>query len=114
MATLAPILTREDAKVSFENPAATTYNRWRGFQPWPGSYTYFAGKKLILHKLGVASSPSFNAQSGEILVEQGRCFVACGDQSWIEIFEVQLEGRKRMPVQDFLRGAGLKSGDHLG
>jgi len=114
LATLAPILTREDAKVDFDNSANTIYNRWRGFQPWPGAYTYFAGKKLTLHKLGLASSPPVQSKPGDVLVEHGRCFAACGNQSWIEIFEVQLEGRKRMPVQDFLRGAGLKSGDHLG
>ena len=114
LATLAPILTREDAKVDFENPAATVYNRWRGFQPWPGAYTFMAGKKLILHTLDMALLLPVQAQPGEVFVEHGRCFAACGNQSWIEIFEVQLEGRKRMPVQDFLRGAGLKSGDRLG
>ncbi len=43
-ASLAPILEREDALVDFARPAAGIYNRWRGFQPWPGAYTFFRGK----------------------------------------------------------------------
>ena len=50
-ASLAPILEREDALVDFTRLAAEIYNRWRGFQPWPGAYAFFRGKKLTLHRL---------------------------------------------------------------
>ncbi len=50
-ASLAPILEREDALVDFARSAGEIYNRWRGFQPWPGAYTFFRGKKLTLHRL---------------------------------------------------------------
>ena len=43
-ASLAPILQREDALVDFTRSAAEIYNRWRGFQPWPGAYTIFRGR----------------------------------------------------------------------
>jgi methionyl-tRNA formyltransferase len=112
--TIAPILTREDAKVDFAQPARSIYNRWRGFQPWPGAYTFVAGRKLTLHKLRPVSFQEKQNGPGELLIEDDRCFVACGEQSWLEIIEVQLEGRKRMPVQEFLRGAGFITGVVLG
>ncbi len=113
-ATLAPILKREDAQVEFATTAGTIYDRWRGFQPWPGAYTFLHGRKLVLHSMAPSSQMAGGKQPGEAFVEQGRCFVACGEGTVLELLEVQGEGRKRMPVQDFLRGAGLKAGDRLG
>ena len=48
-ATLAPILKREDGLIDFSRTAVDTWNRLRGFQPWPGAYTHFRGKMLQLH-----------------------------------------------------------------
>ncbi|HZD94635.1 MAG TPA: methionyl-tRNA formyltransferase, partial [Candidatus Sulfotelmatobacter sp.] len=48
LATLAPILTREDGLIDFNRTAQEIYNRMRGFQPWPGAYTQFRGKSLKL------------------------------------------------------------------
>jgi methionyl-tRNA formyltransferase len=47
-------------------------------------------------------------------VEEGRLFACCGEGSWIQLLDVQLEGKKRMPSEDFLRGFPLKPGDRLG
>jgi methionyl-tRNA formyltransferase len=102
-ASLAPILEREDALVDFARPASEIYNRWRGFQPWPGAYTFFRGRKLTLHRLIPAGSMA--APPGELAVEGNRLFVAAGSATRLELLEVQLEGKKRMPVADFLRGA---------
>jgi methionyl-tRNA formyltransferase len=111
-ASLAPILEREDALVDFTRSAGEIYNRWRGFQPWPGAYTYFRGKKLTLHRLlpnGDADMPS-----GEMLVEGSRLFVAAGSGKRLELLEVQVEGKKRMPVADFLRGTAPRPHESLG
>ena len=50
-ATLAPILTREDGAIDFARTARQIYDRWRGFQPWPGAHTRLRGKKLIVHRM---------------------------------------------------------------
>jgi len=104
-ATLAPILEREDARVDFARPAGEIYNRWRGFQPWPGAYTFFRGRKLTLHRLRPAGATQL--PPGEFHVEGDRLFAAAGSSTQLELLEVQLEGKKRMPVADFLRGASL-------
>jgi methionyl-tRNA formyltransferase len=118
-ATLAPILTRDDGRMDFAaHTAAELENRWRGFQPWPGAFTALDGKKLIVHRLAVADETAFaapvSAQPGEILVEGHRFLVACAGQTWLELAEIQLEGKKRMAAADFLRGMQLAAGKRLG
>ncbi len=111
-ATLAPILEREDALVDFTRPASEIYNRWRGFQPWPGAYTFFQGKKLILHRLLPAEAT--HLAPGELLADHGRLFAGAGGGTQLELLEVQLEGKKRLPVAEFLRGASPHRHEHLG
>ena len=110
-ATLAPILTREDARVDFaSHTAQEVKNRWRGFQPWPGLFTTLNGKKLIMHRLAVAEelrgAHAFGGP-GRLLIKDDRMFAACAQGSWLELLEVQLEGKKRMPAGEFLRGMQL-------
>jgi methionyl-tRNA formyltransferase len=113
-ATLAPILTREDGRIDFNRSAMETYNRWRGFQPWPGAWTPLNGKKLSVHQLRPTEVRGAQAAPGELHVEQGRLWLACSESTWLELLEVQAEGKKRTPAADFLRGHPLKSGDRLG
>ncbi len=49
-ATLAPILTKEDGLIDFSRTSTETWNRLRGFQPWPGAFTHFRGKLLHIHQ----------------------------------------------------------------
>ncbi len=118
-ATLAPLLTREDGRTDFAARTATELkNRWRGFQPWPGAFTTLGRKKLIVHRLGVAEPSSFAApalfDAGQIHVADHRLFVACRGNSWLELLEVQLEGKKRLTAAEFLRGNALAGGARLG
>jgi methionyl-tRNA formyltransferase len=47
-------------------------------------------------------------------VENHRLFVACAGNTWLELFEVQLEGKKRLAAAEFLRGNALADGMRLG
>ena len=118
LATLAPVLDREDGRMDFALRTATELkNRWRGFQPWPGAFTALGDKKLIVHKLQVAGPPvenAANAAPGEIRTENHRLLVACAHGTWLELLEVQLEGKKRLAAAEFLRGAQLAHGARLG
>lgn len=111
-ASYAPILKREDARVNFLMSPAQIYDRWRGFQPWPGAYAFLGEKKLSLVSLrpGVVAA---KGMPGELLLQDGRCLVGCANGGWIELLEVQMEGKKRLPVAEFLRGNVLHSGDRL-
>lgn len=115
LATFAPLLAREDGRMDFGARAAhELYNRWRGFQPWPGAFTQLDGKKLLVHRMKPAGEPAATGgnltQPGRLCVEGERLFVACAENTWLELVEVQLEGKKRMPAAEFVRGAGFAAG----
>lgn len=113
-AKLAPLLTREDGLMDFAAHTATElWNRWRGFQPWPGAYTILEGKKLIVHRMRVAEKGR-HAAPGTIDISHDGLLVACAQGTDIEITELQVEGKKRMAASDFLRGAQLSPGIRLG
>jgi methionyl-tRNA formyltransferase len=118
-ATFAPLLGREDGRMDFAaRTAHELKNRWRGFQPWPGAFTTLEGKKLAVHRLEMADASSFSASAGaepgRIHVEGDRIFVACAGETWLELLEVQLEGKQRLAAAEFLRGHRLAIGARLG
>ncbi len=114
-ATFAPLLNREDGRIDFAARAAREiYNRWRGFQPWPGAFTALDGKKLIVHRMAPAEGRDFGAEPGAVRVEGERLYAACAEETWIELVEVQFEGKKRLGAAEFLRGMQLGAGARLG
>ncbi|HEX4321024.1 MAG TPA: methionyl-tRNA formyltransferase [Acidobacteriaceae bacterium] len=113
-ATLAPILDREDGRMDFvARTAIELWNRWRGFQPWPGAFTTLGGKKLIVHQLQPVGQPE-SAEPGQLSVENQRLFVACAHGTALELLEVQPEGKNRMTAAEFLRGNLIAPGTRLG
>jgi methionyl-tRNA formyltransferase len=117
-ATLAPLLDREDGLMEFAARSADELkNRWRGFQPWPGAYAMLEGKKLIVHLMDVRDTSSFaapaDAVAGQIVVENQHLFAACAGNTWLELIEVQLEGKKRLAAAEFLRGMPFAGGAHF-
>ncbi len=108
-ATLAPILTRDDGRMDFSRTATDLHNRWRGFQPWPGAWTMLRGKKLIVHRMIVAEPAG---DGGVFEVEHHRLSIGCNGSS-LELLEVQMEGKRRMTAEEFLRGFQVKSGERV-
>jgi methionyl-tRNA formyltransferase len=111
LATLAPILKKEDGLIDFSRPATEILNRMRGFQPWPGAYSKFRGKNLQVWR---AKARDWPAPSSQLKVEGDRLLVGCGQGTTIELLEVQLEGKKRTPAPDFIRGYRPQPGEKLG
>ena len=117
-ATFAPLLDREDGRMDFAARSAhELLNRWRGFQPWPGAFTTLDSKKLIVHRMQIAAAniaPEGIVEPRTIRIIDKRFLVACALETWLELVEVQLEGKKRMPAAEFLRGNPLPSATRLG
>jgi methionyl-tRNA formyltransferase len=109
-ATMAPLLIRDDGRVDTTRTTKSIYDRWRGFQPWPGAWTTVRGKKLTLHRLAIASSDSA-LEAGVFRVAGDRLFFSAGDGGVLEVLELQMEGKRRMPAADLLRGHGIVDGD---
>jgi len=112
-ATLAPILTREDGLVDFSRTATDTWNRLRGFQPWPGAFTTFRGKTLHLHAAAPAPEVAL-VKAGHFVVENNRLLLGFAHGSTLEVQELQLEAKKRMSARDFINGYRPRSDELLG
>jgi methionyl-tRNA formyltransferase len=112
-ASLAPILKKEDGLANFGFPAQRIYNRLRGFQPWPGCYSTFRGKKLAI--ISAKPAPPTGARlTGAMTIEGDRLLASCGENTALELLEVQPEGKRKMSTGDFIRGYRPASGERLG
>jgi methionyl-tRNA formyltransferase len=111
-ASLAPILKKEDGAIAWTEPAAAIHNRVRGLLPWPGAYTRFRGQQLHIWRARVAGERT-SLVPGHVVGGPG-FHVAAGDGGILELIEVQLEGRKRMPAEAFANGQRLNQNDILG
>jgi methionyl-tRNA formyltransferase len=107
LATLAPILRKEDGAVDWSRPAAQLHDLVRGFSPWPSAYTFVAGLRLKLHRTQVVEG---QGEPGTIL-SAGRdgIVVACAGGA-LRLLEVQAEGARRMTAAEFLVGHKLEPG----
>src|ERR1700733_3191298 len=112
-ATLAPILNKEDGEIDWNWPAAKIFNRSRGFQPWPGAYSYFRGQMFHIWKSRV-SGEALQGEPGLMSAMEKRLLIACGERTELELIEVQIEGRKRMSGTAFMNGHHLKDDEKLG
>jgi methionyl-tRNA formyltransferase len=108
-ATWAPVIRKEDGHIDWKMSAQEIVNRVRGFTPWPGCYAFLRGHRLHVWKARVSDRV---LPPGEIHVEGRRLFAGCGGGA-IEILEVQMEGKKRMPAAAFLNGFTLRTGEVL-
>lgn len=118
-ATLAPILKREDGKVDWNRSAAAIYNRYRGFQPWPGAWTTFRGARLQLKSLAPAphpegSQPVTTPAPGTLFTQGKHLFAMAGNGAALELLRLQLEGKSEVSAEAFLNGAHLRPGERLG
>jgi methionyl-tRNA formyltransferase len=113
LATLAPILKKEDGLVDFSRTAAEIHNRLRGFQPWPGAYTHFRGRNLKIVAARGVENPQQIAP-GELQVSGDTLLAGCGSGTALQLLQLQPEGKKAMSVRDFLSGYRPAQGERLG
>jgi methionyl-tRNA formyltransferase len=111
-ATWAPLLKKQDGLIDWTRDASAIHNQVRGLQPWPGAYTKFRGHSLHVWKSRVerATPP---AVPGTTHRTAHALAVACGSGA-VELLEVQMEGRKRLPAADFANGQRLADNEILG
>jgi methionyl-tRNA formyltransferase len=113
LATLARPLKKEDGATDWSLTAQQIYNRIRGLDPWPGTFTTFRGQVTqFWGRPGVAGGVAGNP--GTIRVAHGQVFAFCGGGTWLQLTEVRLEGRKRVAARDFANGARLLPDEKLG
>lgn len=110
-ASYAPLLKKEDGRIDWTRSAHEVANRVRGFEPWPGAYTTFRDQLLHVRRARVAVGEP--ARPGTLDVRGGALLAACGE-GWLEIVELQPEGKKRQTAREFINGRQPRAGEILG
>ena len=113
-ATYAPKVEREMARVDWRAPATEVSRIVRAYDPKPGAFTTLGGTELKLFGVQVVQHGPSGAP-GEVLdAGLAGMVVGCGGDTALRVIDVQPEGKRRMSVEDWTRGRGLKVGDVLG
>jgi methionyl-tRNA formyltransferase len=112
LATMAPLLKKEDGLVDWTLPAGDIANRVRGLSPWPGAFTYVNGERWTLWRVA-ASEESQNKTPGTVTkVTKDAIDVATGGGT-IQILEIQPSNSRRMTTAQYLAGHHLAEGISL-
>jgi methionyl-tRNA formyltransferase len=107
----APKIKPEDYIIRWTDSAAAIRNQIRAFSPKPGAATLFKGQRMKLFKAEVNHG---RGEPGEILqIDQGRLQIGTGE-GILAVSEAQMEGRRRMKVDELIRGTALPLGTLLG
>ncbi|HEV2113436.1 MAG TPA: methionyl-tRNA formyltransferase [Terriglobales bacterium] len=113
-ATLAPLLKKGDGLIDFSRPSQAIYDRLRGFTPWPGAFTSFRGKKLQVLRAQPLAAAEELTPAGRIRLLDHRLIVGCGQDTSLELLEVQPEGKRSISAGEFISGYRPKGGEALG
>lgn len=108
----AKMLTKDMGKIDFNRPAIQLERLIRGLNPWPSAYTSMHGKTLKIWDANVVEGNK-DAKPGEIIAVSKTSFTIMTGEKALEIMEMQLEGKKRMTTEAFLRGYQVEKGEVL-
>jgi len=114
-ATYAPLIKKEDGYIDWRQDADTIARRIRAFNPWPSAYTTLHGRLLkIFAAQQERSIPSSVPPPGTVAEVTPVSLVVATGGGYLALNEVQLEGKKRLPIAEFLKGYSLTPGLVLG
>lgn len=107
----APKIFKPDCLINFNNSSTDVLNKIKGLSPYPTAWMKIKHKEtdeVKTCKLFYAQKSNENFTTNQLVVKDNRIYVGTSD-STIELTEIQLEGKKRMPLEDLLRGFDLNN-----
>lgn len=114
LATHVGMIKKEMGRIDWHMPAVQIERLIRGLNPWPSAYTSLDGKTLKIWKAKVLAGTdgiqAGTAQPGQVVHADKHGMVVQTGDGQLSLLEVQLEGKKRMPADAFLRGYPLQAG----
>jgi len=113
LATYAPPIRKEDGLIDWTEPASAIERQVRAFDPWPGAYTYWRGRRLRITRAGVLADWCGNEEPGTVLMTREGVAVATGEGALL-LRDLQLEGKRCLDCVSFLRGQPEFVGSILG
>lgn len=115
--SLAPLITREDARLDMNRPAEELHNLVRGFRSWPRAWLELASGKVLVLKTALSdeNDPPSTGTPGRVLsIGRNRgILVECQSRSRLWFLEVQPEGKKPLNAAEFANGLRLAAGGLL-
>ncbi len=99
------VINKDDGKISWNSTAFELWRRIRAFDPWPGCYTWWMGKRLKIKK-AVPLQGAISDQPGKVIIQPGNEAAAgvVTRDGILGLLEIQLEGKKSLSAAEFIRG----------
>ena len=110
LATKAPKIFHDDCKIDFYQSAQQVHDFIRGLSPFPAAWTMLEEQKLKIYRTEVDLSPSEHTP-GTFVTDNKKWLKVATKEGYVQLLDLQLQGRKRMQVRDFLNGYKLDAGD---
>lgn len=104
-ATFARNILREDEKIDWNTSARAVFNKVRALYPTPGAFTYLEGNVLKIwssEEVKQNFESSFDKVGTIIKQDKKNIYILCGNNTVLKVNELQVSGKKRMPVANFL------------
>lgn len=102
----APKLHKETGLIDWTQKAERIHNLIRGLAPYPGAYTFLQEKIFKILRAHFIME-NHDLAAGDYSTDNRTYLRFAAQDGWIDCLEIQMEGKKRMPIADFLRGASL-------
>ena len=112
-ATYMKTISKEAGKIDFSQPAKQIQCQIRAFDPWPSAYTSLEGKTFKFWAADVVENTEEIEPGTVVYVDKKTLIVKCGKDA-LSLREVQMEGKKRMSTEEFLRGKKVEAGSCFG
>jgi methionyl-tRNA formyltransferase len=114
LATPAPKIYKEMCKIDWAKSAQEVHNFVRGLSPEPCAFTFHSGRTLNIYRTKKTGVKAPHASSGAIIGRTAKELLVATANELLSLQELQLEGRKKMGVEEFLRGYKIEEGDQFG
>jgi methionyl-tRNA formyltransferase len=113
-ATYATKIDRGMSLIKWDRPANAISGLIRALDPWPGAFTTLEGKEIKLFSSRVTGKEASDELPGRVAGQSESSLLVETGKGVLEIRELQIPGKKRLPACDFLRGFALERGTMLG
>lgn len=112
LATMAPLLQKEDGQIDWTLSAGEIANRVRGLSPWPGAFTYIGQERWMIWKARALTDPTSAEPGTAVAVTKDAIHIATG-RGLLAVTELQPANGRRMMIQQYLAGHRLAPGFRL-
>jgi len=111
LASQAPKIFKEDCRIDWQKPAVEVQNLIRGLSPRPGAFTMYNERSVKIYRTKIITGTE-KKNPGEIHTTNDKLIIHTGSGA-VEILDIQMEGKKRMSTDEFLRGMRFNVGEKL-